>query len=593
MKRVDLPAQKILFSVCRCCQVRMENPWSSEKIRQVFIDFFVKKYEHVFVPSSSVIPNNDPTLLFTNSGMNQFKQIFLGQLDSSSELAGLRRAANSQACIRAGGKHNDLDDVGKDTYHHTFFEMLGNWSFGDYFQEESIEMVVRLMTEVYGIPKENLYATYFEGDEGEGLKPDESARRIWAKYLAEDHILRGDKRDNFWEMGPTGPCGPCSELHYDRLGGRNAADRVNKDDPMVIEVWNIVFIQYNRREDRVLVPLPRRHVDTGMGFERLVSILQNKTSNYDTDVFEDLFRSIQELTGARPYGGRLGAEDEGRVDMAYRILADHARTLTFAISDGCLPGPVGRGYILRRILRRAVRYARECLGAEPGTFARLVPSVVRKMGGFFPKLVQMQERVMEVMEVEERKFAKSLENGLAKFRVMTSGLAPGSLLRGDDVFSLYTAYGFPEDLTRIMAEERGMRVDVEGFERRMREEREEGRRQRKKKLATDALTLSVEACGELNRRGVAKTDDAAKYSLDEVRGQVVAIWDGVVLAEEWSGEGRVGIVLDRTSFYAESGGQKGDVGCIASLESDARFSVDDVQVYGGGGWVREWSARWI
>lgn len=354
----------------------------------MFLDYFIKKRDHQYVHSSSTIPLDDPTLLFANAGMCQFKPVFVGTIDPNSDMAKLKRAVNSQKCIRAGGKHNDLDDVGKDVYHHTFFEMLGNWSFGDYFKREICTWSWELLTKVYGIPTERLYVTYFGGDNESGLEPDLEARDIWLELgVGETRILPGDMKDNFWEMGDQGPCGPCSEIHYDRIGNRDAAHLVNMDDPDVLEIWNLVFMQFNRESDRSLRPLPNKHIDCGMGFERLVSVIQNKRSNYDTDLFGPLFAAISNGTGVRPYSGLVGEDDSEGIDMAYRVLADHARTLTIALSDGGRPDNVGRGYVLRRILRRAVRYASEKLHAKPGFFASLVTTVVELLGDTFPEVM--------------------------------------------------------------------------------------------------------------------------------------------------------------------------------------------------------------
>ncbi|KAJ2448657.1 Alanine--tRNA ligase, partial [Coemansia sp. RSA 2336] len=326
--------------------------WTANKVRETFIEFF-QANGHTFVPSSSTIPHDDPTLLFANAGMNQYKPIFQGTVDPASDFAKLTRACNSQKCIRAGGKHNDLDDVGKDVYHHTFFEMLGNWSFGDYFKQEAIAFSWQLLTQVFGLDPDRLYVTYFEGNAQDGLPVDTDAKQYWLDIgIPEQRILPFGSKENFWEMGDIGPCGPCSEIHYDRIGGRDAAALVNMDDPDVLEIWNLVFMEFNREADGSLRPLPHQHIDTGLGLERLVSVLQDKRSNYDTDVFLPLFARIQELTGARPYTGHVGAEDTDGIDMAYRVIADHIRTLTFAIADGGVPSNEGRGYVLRRILRR-------------------------------------------------------------------------------------------------------------------------------------------------------------------------------------------------------------------------------------------------
>ncbi len=578
---------------------------SSAETRQAFIDFFRAKGGdtpnakapdrpgHLFVPSSPAVPHDDPTLLFTNAGMNQFKKCFLGQVEPGSPLAEVEavgRAVNTQKCIRAGGKHNDLEDVGRDTYHHTFFEMLGNWSFGDYFKTEAIAWAWEFLTEVCHLPADRLYATYFEGDPNAGLEPDHEARDLWLRHLPPERVLPGNAKDNFWEMGDTGPCGPCSELHFDRIGGRNASRLVNADDPDVIEIWNLVFIQFDRQPDASLRPLPAKHVDTGMGLERLVSILQNVRSNYDTDLFAPLFAEIERRTGARPYRGKLGAEDADGVDTAYRVLADHARTLTIAIADGAVPSNEGRGYVLRRILRRAVRYGRQMLGAKTGMFAELVPVVVEHMGEAFPELKQNAPHVQAIVREEEESFGRTLDRGIKLFDEI-AGSTEQRTVSGEDAFKLYDTFGFPLDLTQLMAEERELRVDVEGYERCMAEQKERSRAGGKEE-SERSLTLDAEATARLKHMKIEPTDDTHKFHGRDLRARVRAIWNGHNFDEHASASGiqRVGVILDKTNHYAEMGGQAADHGRLMvtrdhraaddSLEG-GEFRVEEVKSFAG------------
>jgi alanyl-tRNA synthetase len=569
---------------------------TSAQVRQAFIDFFAQKHAHTFVPSSPVVPHDDPTLLFTNAGMNQFKPLFLNALPPGSPLTGVTRAVNSQKCIRAGGKHNDLDDVGKDTYHHTFFEMLGNWSFGDYFKKEAVQWSFELLTAPrdkggFAIDPSRLYATYFEGNPALNLPPDEETRQLWLKFLPHDHVLPGNMKDNFWEMGDTGPCGPCTEVHYDRIGNRNAASLVNQSDPDVIEIWNNVFIQFDRQKDGTLTPLPSKHVDTGMGLERLVSVLQDKRSNYDTDVFTPLFAEIKRVTKApHAYTGKLGAEDAGQVDMAYRVIADHIRTLTFAITDGAVPSNEGRGYVLRRILRRAVRFGRQMLGAPDGFLSQLVPTVVENMGEFFPELRKNPQRVAEIIREEEDSFTRTLDKGIRLFQEITDK-SGSKRVSGEDAFQLYDTYGFPLDLTQLMAEERGLSVDVEGFQRCMEEQRERSRAGSKE--TAGGLTLPPDALARLARMNVAPTDDSHKFHARDVRATVKAIWNGHNFDDHVRSSDalrKVAVILDKTNHYAEMGGQQHDTGRLL-VSRDHRsaddslhggeFRVEDVQVVGG------------
>ncbi|KAF5389356.1 hypothetical protein D9757_004386 [Collybiopsis confluens] len=562
------------------------GPWTAEKIREAFFTFF-RSRNHTFVPSSSTIPYDDPTLLFANAGMNQYKAIFLGTVDPNSDLSKLKRAFNSQKCIRAGGKHNDLDDVGKDSYHHTFFEMLGNWSFGDYFKKEAIAYSWELLTDVFELPKDRLYVTYFEGDSRNGLEPDLEAKQFWLDQgVSEDHILPGNAKDNFWEMGATGPCGPCSEIHYDRIGGRNAAHLVNQDDPDVLEIWNNVFIQFNREEDSSLKPLPSRHVDTGMGFERLVSVVQDKRSNYDTDVFTPIFARIQELTGVRSYEGQFGADDADGIDTAYRVVADHVRTLTFALSDGGVPNKDGRGYVLRRILRRGARYARKKLGVQIGSFfSSLMPVVVETMGHTFPELTKKTAEIKEILDEEEVSFSRTLDRGEKLFEQYTARLKQQGLktLSGKDVWRLYDTYGFPVDLTRLMAEELELEINDAEFDEAQAASKEASKATLKK-TAGDVVKLDVHDIATLEKDdGVPKTDDSAKYDFGNITATVKAIFHSksfVRSTAEVPPESTLAVILDKTSFYAESGGQEYDTGNIV-IDGETDFEVTNVQVYNG------------
>ncbi|KAK1006301.1 Alanine--tRNA ligase [Friedmanniomyces endolithicus] len=522
-----------------------------------------------------------------SSPMNQYKSIFQGTVDPDSDFAKLKRAVNSQKCIRAGGKHNDLDDVGKDSYHHTFFEMMGNWSFGDYFKKEAIGFSWELLTKVFGLDPDRLYVTYFEGKADVGLEPDLEAKEYWkAVGVADDHILTGDMKDNFWEMGDQGPCGPCSEIHYDRVGGRNAAHLVNQDDPNVLEIWNNVFIQYNREPDKSLKPLPNKHVDTGLGFERLVSVLQNKMSNYDTDVFTPLFKTIQEVTGSREYQGKFGDEDTDGIDTAYRVVADHVRLLTFAISDGGVPNNVGRGYVVRRVLRRGARYARKYFNTEIGDFfSQIVPTLVEQMGDMFPEIKAKQADVKEILNEEELSFAKTLDRGEAMFEKMAQkakGQGSKGKLGGADVWRLYDTYGFPVDLTKIMAEERGLAIDDEEVAKAQEKAREASKGA--KKAAGDLLKLDVHNISALEKMAnVPKTDDSPKFGRENVHGVVKAIYHGGKFPESTKeipeGE-QIGLILDRTNFYAEQGGQEYDTGRIL-IDDGPELDVQNVQVYAG------------
>lgn len=560
-----------------------KQKWTASNVRSTFLDYFKSK-DHTFVPSSPVIPYDDPTLLFANAGMNQYKPIFLGTVDPSSDFYKLKRATNSQKCIRAGGKHNDLEDVGRDSYHHTFFEMLGNWSFGDYFKKEAIDYSWELLTKVYGIPADRLYVTYFEGDKKLGLEPDLEARNLWkAVGVPDDHILPGNAKDNFWEMGEQGPCGPCSEIHYDRIGGRNASALVNQDDPDVLEIWNNVFIQFNREQDGSLKPLPAKHVDTGMGFERLVSVLHDVRSNYDTDVFRPLFDRIQEITDVRAYSGKFGADDKDGIDTAYRVLADHVRTLTFALADGGVPNNEGRGYVLRRILRRGARYARKYMNYPIGNFfSQLSVTLIDQVKDMFPEVAKDPSYLFEILDEEEASFAKTLDRGEKLFEKYAEEALKKSdkTLDGKQVWRLYDTYGFPVDLTELMAEEQGLKIDSVGFEK-AKKESYEASKQGGKKGASELLKLNVHELSDLNENKVPKTDDSFKYGLENIQSTILRIYDGEKFIDSMTEIGKqYGVILDKTCFYAEQGGQEYDTGKLV-IDGEAEFNVENVQLYNG------------
>ncbi|XP_032529668.2 alanine--tRNA ligase, cytoplasmic [Danaus plexippus] len=571
----------------------MNNNMSGSEIRKTFIDFFINK-GHKYVHSSSTIPLDDPTLLFANAGMNQFKPIFLGSVDPNSDMAQYVRVVNTQKCIRAGGKHNDLDDVGKDVYHHTFFEMLGNWSFGDYFKKEICSWAWELLTEVYKLPADRLYITYFGGDKASGLEPDLECKNIWLSLgVPESHILPGSMKDNFWEMGETGPCGPCSELHYDRIGGRDAAHLVNMDDPDVLEIWNLVFIQFNRESDGSLKLLPKKHIDCGLGLERLVSVIQNKKANYDTDFFMPIFKAIENGTKVRPYTGHVGAEDTDGIDMAYRVLADHARTLTIALADGGYPDNTGRGYVLRRILRRAVRFASEKLNAKPGFFSSLVNTVVELLGDVFPEIKKDPESIIQIINEEEIQFLKTLTRGRNLLNRTIEKLGDSKIIPGDVAWRMYDTYGFPIDLTQLMCEEKGLNIDMDAYEKAKKESQLSS--QGKTAGQEDLLALDIHAISHLQETGVNTTDDSPKYnytpsSTDKDAEYKFAPCEGVITAlrrnkqfvDEVSSGQECGIILDRTNFYAEQGGQIFDEGYMVKLDDESvEFTVKSVQVKGG------------
>ncbi len=510
----------------------------AQAIRQAFLDFFRDKGHHV-VPSAPIVVHDDPTLMFTNAGMNPFKDVFLGNREAAAP-----RVADTQKCLRVSGKHNDLEEVGVDTYHHTMFEMLGNWSFGDYFKEDAIAWAWELLTGVLGIDPERCYATVFGGDAGDALEADTEAEALWARFLPAERILRAGKKDNFWEMGDTGPCGPCSEIHVDlRPEAERAASPgavlVNADHPQVIEIWNLVFIQFNRGKDGRLSPLPARHVDTGMGFERLAMVLQGVGSSYDTDVFRPLIRAVEGFSGVT-----YGADE--KTDIAIRVIVDHIRAVAFTIADGQLPAGNGAGYVVRRILRRAVRYGYSRLGLEEPFFHRLVEPLAAHMGDAFPELRAQRELITRVVREEEASFLRTLASGLKRLDAWSAQAGEGAVLDGATAFELYDTFGFPLDLTRLVLAEQGHGIDEAGFEREMAAQ--------KARSKTAAAVDTGEWAHVLP--GAASS---AFVGYDQLEAPARVVMHRTVEQKKTKA---FQVVLDRTPFYAESGGQIGDTGLL-------------------------------
>lgn len=509
---------------------------TSKEIRESFLRFFQEKGHHI-VPSAPLVVKNDPTLMFTNAGMNQFKDYFLGNKKSPYP-----RIADTQKCLRVSGKHNDLEQVGLDTYHHTMFEMLGNWSFGDYFKREAIAWAWELLTREYGIPADRLYVTYFQGDSAENLAPDEESKNIWLEIVEPSHVIAGSKKDNFWEMGDTGPCGPCSEIHIDLRSNEERLKvpgylLVNKDNPAVIELWNLVFIQYHRNASGKLELLPDKHVDTGMGFERLVRVLQGKNSNYDTDLFRPLIERLEELT-------HLSYGSDEKVDIAMRVIADHIRAVSFAIADGQLPSNVKAGYVVRRILRRAVRYGYSFLNFKEPFLTYLYPVLCGIMGDQFPELEQQKALIIKVIEEEEASFLHTLSHGIRRFEMYIER-NPGASISGEAAFELYDTFGFPLDLTQLMAKERGLTVDVERFQQLLEEQKQRSRKDAEVNLG-DWIEINPSAEIEFVGYDVLQCEARIlKYRKIEHKGKV-----------------QYHLVLDRTPFYPEGGGQVGDEGWL-------------------------------
>ena len=526
---------------------------TSKEIRKAYLDFFASK-GHTIVPSAPMVVKNDPTLMFTNAGMNQFKDWLLG-----NSPAPFPRATDSQKCLRVSGKHNDLEEVGHDTYHHTMFEMLGNWSFGDYFKNEAIDWAWELLTEVYKIDTDRLYATVFEGSAEDGTSLDTEARDRWLTHLPADRVLLGNKHDNFWEMGDTGPCGPCSEIHVDLRSDEErkavpGAELVNKGHHLVIEIWNLVFMQYNRKADGSLELLPHRNVDTGMGFERLCMTLQGKQSNYDTDVFTGMIHKIEELSG-KEYG-----KDEN-VDIAMRVIADHIRAIAFSIADGQLPSNVKAGYVIRRILRRAVRYGYTFLGFGEPFLCRLVGQLVSDMGEFYPEIALQQTLIEKVIREEEMAFLRTLDRGIKLIDSIMEKCADTKVIKGEDAFTLYDTFGFPIDLSELIASEKGYTIDLEGFETELKKQKDRARNATANEFGD---WIEFHHCDNVEFLG---------YDFTEIDGARLTRHRTV----KQKNKEMIQLVFDRTPFYGEMGGQVGDTGYIESEDGERIKILDTVK----------------